>query len=493
MRVLGKFPKKLLLVAASAILALIPVATAVSQAQQVQIEARLGVANFTQQEPQYRDATNAQPGDVVKFQVWYHNKEADNSGKIANNLSLDVDMPTQAGKTQTVKATVKGSNTNTVVDTAQVNLPSDEAFLEFIPGSVDWRHNTGTNQNPNWVTDNISDQAITGAQPFVLENAKPCFNFEASVTFFARVKIPGVSLTKQVRKAGETQWKFENTARAGETLEYQMTIRNTGNTVVNNIILADQLPQGVTYVPGSTFIKDGNNPGGVPSQSDTITQGGINMGNLGVTGVSYVKFQAKVNDSLAQQCGEHVLVNKAAITTNNAGSWNNSAKTVINVVCAQKQFECRDLAASPTVGKPPLNVNFTASAQVSDGVSVQGYIFDFGDGGSQVFSTSPSVSHTYNNEGTFTASVVVRTSEGDTPITEACKAIIKVSKQPVPPPEQPPQNPPSTPPTPEAPTTLVNTGIESMAAGAVGSGGLGIAIRAYLRSRRSLIDTLLDV
>jgi hypothetical protein len=72
------------------------------------------------------------------------------------------------------------------------------------------------------------------------------------------------------------------------------------------------------------------------------------------------------------------------------------------------------LSALPLSGDPPLVVNFDASASTDPdtGDSIASYTFDFGDQSAQVTQASPLISHTYNSNGHFHATVSVTDSHG---------------------------------------------------------------------------------
>jgi hypothetical protein len=73
-----------------------------------------------------------------------------------------------------------------------------------------------------------------------------------------------------------------------------------------------------------------------------------------------------------------------------------------------------DLQATPTNGDAPLLVNFDASGSTDDG-TIDKYEFDFGEGGGfEDFGTTATASHTYNNEGTYTARLRVTDNDGNT-------------------------------------------------------------------------------
>ena len=69
------------------------------------------------------------------------------------------------------------------------------------------------------------------------------------------------------------------------------------------------------------------------------------------------------------------------------------------------------LLAAPLSGDAPLNVSFTASANDLDGDEVS-YLYSFGDG--ETTAGAPAASHTYIEDGTYTATVTVADGKGGT-------------------------------------------------------------------------------
>ena len=71
------------------------------------------------------------------------------------------------------------------------------------------------------------------------------------------------------------------------------------------------------------------------------------------------------------------------------------------------------LTADPTSGPSPLTVDFDASASSDpDTGDTLTYVWDFGDGSSIRTTTTPTTTHTYSTEGTYTASLQVRDNSG---------------------------------------------------------------------------------
>ena len=319
--------------ASALVMAVMPFASQATS-DQVKIESRLQVENTTTNTG-YQKSVNAKVDEVVAVQLWYHNREAEQSGKIANNLKVNLNLPQGVkGKTQTVTSVTSADNSNTVNDTANINLSLDNAYLEFVPGSSIWRHNTGTNANPNWVNTTLSssqEQQLLGGG-LVLEDAKPCFNFESTVTVLVRVRADVVSVVKEVRKLGEKTWVTQNSAKPGETLEYRIRFKNEGNTTLRNVVVGDNMPAHVTYVPGTTKLLNGANPTGISISSNNITTGGIDVGNYEPGAVGYVWFQAKIDPNLK---GNYDLTNVGVVRPEGMNEHWNKAVTKVTTTTPQ--------------------------------------------------------------------------------------------------------------------------------------------------------------
>jgi PKD repeat protein len=71
-----------------------------------------------------------------------------------------------------------------------------------------------------------------------------------------------------------------------------------------------------------------------------------------------------------------------------------------------------NLVADTTSGAAPLTVSFDASGSTDPDNSIASYTFDFGDGSAADTRSTPTVSHIYANQGTYTATLSVTDSLG---------------------------------------------------------------------------------
>ncbi len=447
----------------------------------VRIESNLAVANVTQGDTEYKSSVNAGYDEVIRVKLWYHNMEDEDSGKVANNLTAKINAPTQPGKTQVIRGTISADNGNTVNTSATVNLDRSDAYLEYIPGSAQWRHNAGTNENVNYVTTQISDNVATSGAGLRLENAKPCFNFEASVYVLYRVRVPAIEFNKQVSTPGNPDgWMEEVTIEPGDRVKFLFSLRNRGNDQLDNVIVGDVMPEGLTYTPGTLHLTNGNHPNGTKLSSDNIASGGVNLRSFAPGGWAYVTFEATADEAEAFECGVTSLTNTGVVTSDQTDNQTDDADIDINRECIPEgDFKCDVLNAKRLHGR---NYEFTARADAND-ATIESYVFQFGDGESQVVEsdgTQVVVNHRYANPGTYNARVTVRANvDGETQTDTGAECAVKIDT------DKPAVQPPA--------KVLPETGLTSVIGAIFGTGSLAAAVRGWFISRRSLKNTLLDV
>ena len=442
----------------------------------VQIEADLQVENNTTNTG-YQDSVNAKVDEVITVQLWYHNMEDEESGLVAENLRANFDVPTEKGRNQVIKATVGGDNTNIIEQQVSVNLSLDNAYLEYIPGSAQWRHNAGTNDNVNYVTESISDGVVTNVNGVVVEDAQPCFNYEATITIQLRVKADVVSVVKEVSQAGQDDgWSTENTAEVGDVLEYLITVKNEGNSTLHNVIVGDALPNYIEYVPNTAMLYNSNSPNGrdIVNQ-DKLFDGGIDIGDYAPGAVAYVMFEARVMDELANECGMFTLRNKAQVNSDETEEFFNLAITKVDQgVCEQEvefDYAC-DALNVQVLNRDNRQVRATVNASASGEANITGYTIDFGDG---TVVNQQTAEHTYQENETYTirATVNFSTPDGEQSDSgETCVTQVQFEDD-----EKPPIEPPV--------TELPNTGPASFVATMLTVGTAAAGAHSWILRKRA--------
>ncbi len=436
-RLLSTLPRKISAAAIVALAVFLPVAS--FAADTVAIEGAMGVSNVTAGDTQYKETVNAKYDQVVKYQVYYHNREDPNSNKIAQNLSVKINLPTTPGKIQKATTTIKADNSNTVTDSAVVNLDRADAYLQFIPGSATWKHNTGTNEAPKYVESKVSDAVVSSTNGVTLENAKPCYNFSATVTVLARVKTPGIQVQKQVRVDKEgTTYATTNTANAGDTLLYRIVYTNTGNANQSNVVLRDELPKGLTLVPGSAKLYNINNTNGTTVDINAVTKDGVDIGTYAGSSNAYIVFKAKVPAVSALACGENVYKNLGFASAKNLSEYYDATTTTVTKACQPTNpktavYSCDVLELTKKENRNVAIADFKTTA--TNSASFKNAVVNWGDG-STPLTTNELVgkTHTYDKDGTYSVVVTARfTVSGSekTSTSEACTKAVVFTSSPV--------------------------------------------------------------
>lgn len=188
---LSKTIKRLSATGAAALLTMtgvLTLATGNVLAANIQEEAAIYAGNVTQGVGFTHAGVTAKDNDVVAFEVYYHDLESPDSGMDAINVRIKANLPSATvSGAHTVSATVQADNSNQVNDSTTVTT-SDATQLQFIPGTVTWKHDVGTNASPQWVTQTISDSVVTGANGAVVDqNEQPSNNFAGTIVFEAKI------------------------------------------------------------------------------------------------------------------------------------------------------------------------------------------------------------------------------------------------------------------------------------------------------------------
>ena len=419
-RLFNSLPKRLVGLAAIVLAIVLPVSS--MAADSIRMEGSLGVANVTAGDTTYKQQVNASYDQVVKLQVYYHNQENPDSGKIANNVKVKITMPTAPGTNQVVRSTTNADNANTVNSQATVTLNRADAYLEYIPGSAVWKHNTGSNEAPSFVETKISDNVVYGGQGLVLENAKPCFNFAATVTVLARVRVPGVQIVKTVRVKGTTTWSQTNTAKPGDTLQYQLAYKNTGNSTQNAVVLRDNLPPKMTYVAGTTQLK---NDSGIKAVADGVTLGGLAVGNYGPGAAAYILFEVKVPAADQLACGVTEFRNVGVVRPQGMNEFYNTAVTTVTKECAEvPAYSCDLLDVTKGANREVTISDFKFTAV--RGATFKQVVINWGDNTTPLTTNNAKgQKHTYAADGTYTISAVAHFTVNGQDVTAAGAACSK--------------------------------------------------------------------
>lgn len=436
----------------------------------------------------WQDSVNVEAGKEYLVRIYAHNNAAANLNLVATNTRVSATVPTTTGKSVPLSGFVSADNATPTKVWDDVRFNSTQDFnLAYVAGSARV-YNNGYAAGGNGQA--LPDSIVTSAGALIGYNAADgkvpgCFEYANYVTFKVKPQFAPTNtytLSKQVRKTGETEWKETVAVKANDTVEYMIRYANTGQATQEKVVIVDKLPAGMTLVPNSTYLKNSNHNTNdyQPENQTGIVSGGLSVGNHAAGGVSYVKFSAKVAEMDKLVCGPNTLKNWAYGSPAGSEPASDDADVTVEKECEEPEtpvqsYECTALTAEALGNR---NYRFTTTVKMQN-ATVNKYIYNFGDNSQELNTTSNTATHQYAAAGNYTATVRVIFNVGETQKEAKCSVAVNVPAVPVTPEK------PATPVTPVV-TVLPATGPAEVVAGIFGTSALTYGIYAFVQSRRAL-------
>ena len=139
----------------------------------------------------------------------------------------------------------------------------------------------------------------------------------------------GYHFDKKVRNVTRGQSNFSEKIEAtyGEEIEYQISVANTGNINLTNVLLWDKLPKYQKLIAGS--VKFYGPKGGSLQLDDSITGTGVQLQNFSSGLSGYVVFRVRI--ALCPPAGVYELINTAYANTHQTGQITDTAQVRLTV------------------------------------------------------------------------------------------------------------------------------------------------------------------
>jgi uncharacterized repeat protein (TIGR01451 family)/LPXTG-motif cell wall-anchored protein len=295
------------------------------------------------------DEMNVERGKEYMVRMYVHNNAATNLNLVAENVTARFNLPTTTGKSIQVDGSITASNAEPKMVYDHATFKSSEDFnLALVENSIRYENNGFGMNGGAALPKSIFDQrgALLGYDK--LDGKIPgCFQYSGFVSFKVKPQFAPKNefdMKKQVRKAGETTWQETVATKAGDIVDFQIRYENTGEKLQENVVVKDQLPAGLTYVEGSSILKNMTNQNGVKISDNVVQPVGINIGAYQPKSVAYVKFSAKVNaNDTLPKCGENKLINKAQVIVDGGYKEDDASVTVPKECKPECKYSCDSL------------------------------------------------------------------------------------------------------------------------------------------------------
>ncbi len=388
----------------------------------------------------WQDSVTAQAGHEYLVRIYVHNDAAANLNLKATNVRTKVNVPNTTGKSVQLGGFITADNAAPQEIWDSATLTSNSDFNVAYQAGSARLYNNAFGQAGAQLSDGIVTDAGAPLGYDKLDGIIPgCMQYAGYVTFKVKVEAPqstNFTMSKLVSKHGENKWVESYAAQPGETVDYLIQYKNTGDTQQDNVVVKDTLPAGETYVDGSSVLGNTKTPDGAKI-SDNVTKGGVNIGSYAAGANAWVIFSAKVadNDSLPT-CGDNKLTNSATVETD-SGSKSDTADVTTTKKCEETKppkYECSALNVEQI---SRTQFKFTATKMVEN-AEFKKFVYVIRDDKGTVLDTKDSIDGTLTYDqtkvGKYTVeATVVVTVDGQekTATSDNCKKPFEVKEQPV--------------------------------------------------------------
>lgn len=441
----------------------------------------------------WSDNMTVQKGKEYTVRMYVHNNAAANLKLVAQNVTAEFNLPTTIGKSIQVNGFLRASNaTPTEVYDHATFTGSEDFNLNYVEGSLRYENNVFGTPGVA-LPETIFTQTGAKLGYSKLDGKIPgCFQYDGAVTFTVKPQFAPdnkFTMKKFVSKHGENKWVDTYAAQPGEVVDYGISYQNTGDTQHDNVMVRDMLPNGVSYVSGSSHLKNGKNPTN-PSIVDGVTGNGVNIGSYAKNANAFVTFSAKVaeNDQLPK-CGPNTLVNKARVTAH-GGYIEDTADVTVNKECQPEVKYTCDALAVKRLTRTEFNFTTTYTVENATFKKVTYVIRDAkGNEVDRIDSTDATLKYKQTKVGKYSVQAIVTVTvdgQDKTVSSDKCKQEFEVPKTPeycpIPGKEYLPKDSKDC----KTPPELPHTGASESIVAIVGLGALIASIVYYVASRRAL-------
>lgn len=255
---------------------------------------------------------NMQEGHTYDVKLYVHNNAASNLNLEATNVRAFINLPVKEdtfGKQFEINGYLTADNADPNKIWDNIVLKSDKAFHVKVV-SQKYINNIKTEAKGGfdigsevYDTAKGTDGALLGYQQ--MDGKIPgCFQYSGYVYLkiqpvFQTIPDPNYDLEKTVDKT---------TAKPGDSINYTINVKNTGNVNLNNVKVTDKLPEYYSEAKETIHSQNGS--------TGSIVKGGeLTFKKLMVGETATIKISYKIKDADQLECGETKITNKATATT----------------------------------------------------------------------------------------------------------------------------------------------------------------------------------
>ena len=270
------------------------------------------------------DQIVAEDGKTYIVSLYVHNNNPGADDAKAKDVTTTVGIKNTSDSTVEVNGIVSASNADPVKYWDNVVFKSkDNAkfHLEFISGSALLENNYIGKNGGVKLSDDIVSKGVKIGTYSLNGEVSGCYKYDNYVSVKVKAVYDKEPVTKDftvdkvVRIAGTSEWKESVDAKVGDTVEFQITYKNTSNATQKGVVLKDALPANLEYVKGSTKVYNAAHQSGLTYEDSIAT--GIDLGAYTAGSNAIIRFKAVVKDN-SMNCGANTMKNIAQVFVDGA-------------------------------------------------------------------------------------------------------------------------------------------------------------------------------
>jgi uncharacterized repeat protein (TIGR01451 family) len=404
----------------------------------------------------FKDQVPVEVGKEYLVRVYVHNNAHESTNAsgvgVAKNTKVRVKLLPGMANGHGITGFISADNdvdkngtpvTGELWDTVDLRNEQTAFAVEYVSGSAQIVN--GNFPQGKQLSDEIVNGGVLIGDDVMDGNLNGCFEYQAYVNIRVKIVAPKLTINKTVRKAGETAWKDVVDAKPGETVQWLVEVKNTGNAVQNNVVAYDLLPPHLEYVPNTAKWYSAHE-NGTAYDFDQFEisdgDGGYVFGNYAANGGSFLaRFDTKVKGDF-EPCT--ISIRNLAFTRSEQNPKDIQDHADVRITredCKPQEpvFRCDLLKAELIEGR---KYRFTVNATAQNGATIKQYRFNFGDNTAEVVTDKNIVEHTFPEEGNFAITATVDfnvNGQVRSHTSQACKTTINTKKPPVTPPTELPR------------------------------------------------------
>ena len=317
----------------------------------------------------WTDTMNMREGHTYDVKLYVHNNAAANLNLVATNVRAHINLPTKEstfGHQFEINGYLWADNAKPQEIWDNIVLKGDEAFHVKVV-SQKYYNNLKTEDKggfdlPNevYTAKGAGTGALLGYDQ--MDGKIPgCFQYSG----FVLLKIQPVFQVKPAPSYDVAKTVDKTTANPGDTINYTITVKNTGNINLTNVKVNDQLPAYYSSAKETVTSKNGSTGSIVKGGSITFKQ--LDVGETATIKISYT---IKNKDQL--ECGTTTIINKVTSSTDQDNTEdnndNNQTTTTVNRECQPSYDVIKTV--DKTTANPGDTIKYTITAKNTGNVDL---------------------------------------------------------------------------------------------------------------------------